>query len=211
MKEQNTQLDDLFHLISRFIIVFPIVIVIFAVFLKFNSGKSQQMGFLKYESTPTPTKAQNLLDSLKDNKTATPSAKYNLTGPLVCTFSTNDSTINAYIKDKKISLTVKKENEVQNFLLNGDCLYIWKEGIYSGEKICGISDKIGIFEGLLSSGIVDFNFLVKGLTQILNITASEKSDYLVDSALNSCRTELIPTSVQFELPRNVLFKNKEIK
>src|SRR3989338_6111632 len=115
MKEQNTQLDDFFHLISRFIIVFPIVIVIFTLFLKFNSGKSQQKGFLKYELTPTPTKNQNIFDSLKNERKATPSAKFNLTGPLVCTFSTNDSTINAYIKDKKISLTVKKENEAQNF------------------------------------------------------------------------------------------------
>lgn len=210
MKEQNGQLDDFFHLISRFIIIFPIVIVIFAVFLKFNYGKSQQKDFLKYEITPTPTKAQNLLDSLRDNKKATPSAKFNLIGPLNCSFASGKTQVKAFIKEKRISLIVENESETENYLLNGDCIYNWESGSYSGEKICGISGKLNMLEELLSSGLVDLNFLISGFNQILNTTSTDKIN-LVESALNSCKSEPIPTSVKFEIPRSVLFRNKEIK
>ena len=45
MKEHNKQLDDFFHGISRIIIVFPIIVVILAIFLKLTNNVSQQKGF----------------------------------------------------------------------------------------------------------------------------------------------------------------------
>ena len=140
MKEQNSQLDDVFHIVSRFTIILPIVIVIVAIILKYSGGGSQQKNFKEFNLTPTPSKSQNFL--------ASPPARFNLTGPLTCSFSNDSSAVNAYVKDKKIFIQIDEKNILSNYLLSGDCVYIWKKGIYSGEKICGLSQQIAIAEGL---------------------------------------------------------------
>lgn len=211
MKEQSKQFDEIFHFFSRFTIIFPIVIVIIAIFLKLTSGNSQQKSFKEYSLTPTTTKSQNLQDSLSISEKSTPSARFNLTGPLSCSFSTKSSVIKAYIKDKKIFITMDKKNVVNNYLLNGDCAYIWKNGIYSGEKICGISQQVSIVEGLLSSGFIDPNLIFSGLGKVFELPDIGGSQDVLKSAMSSCKNEEIPNSVQFEIPRNVLFKNKILK
>jgi len=211
MKDQQQSLDNLFHITSRFIIVLPIVIIIFGIILKLSSGSSQQKSFLEYNLTPTPIKSQNFLDSLNVLKKSSASARFNLTGPLSCPFSTETAAVNAYIKDKKIFIQMGEKNVVNNYLLNGDCVYIWKSGFYSGEKICGISQQVGIVESLLSSGFLDPNLIFSGLGQVFNLPNIGGSQDVLKSALSSCKNEEIPNSVQFEIPRNVLFKNKILK
>ena len=203
MKEQNRQLDDVFHIASRFVIIFPIVIVIVALFLKYSGGGSQQKSFKEYSLIPTPTKSQNFL--------ASPSARFNLKGPLTCSFSKESVTANAYVKDKKILIQIAEKNTSSNYLLSGDCVYIWKSGVYSGEKICGISQQVGIVEGLLSSGFLDSNMIFESLGKVFTLPDVGGSQAVLKSAMSSCRNEEIPNSVQFEIPKNVLFKNKALK
>ena len=203
MKEQNSQLDDVFHIVSRFTIILPIVIVIVAIILKYSGGGSQQKNFKEFNLTPTPSKSQNFL--------ASPPARFNLTGPLTCSFSNDSSAVNAYVKDKKIFIQIDEKNILSNYLLSGDCVYIWKKGIYSGEKICGLSQQIAVAEGLLSSGLFDPNAILTSMSQLLNISPAGKSEGALKSALNACKNESIPSSVQFEIPNNVLFRNKVIK
>ena len=203
MKEQSKQLDDIFHLVSRFTIIFPIVIVIVALFLKYSGGSPQQKNFKEYSLIPTPTKSQNFL--------ASPSARFNLTGPLSCFFSKESATVNAYVKDKKIFIQMGEKNVLSNYLLSGDCVNIWKSGVYSGEKICGISQQVGIVEGLLSSGFLDSNMIFESLGKVFALPDVGGSQDVLKSAMSSCRNEEIPNSVQFEIQRNVLFKNKNLK
>src|SRR3989344_2614862 len=202
MKEQSKQLDDIFHLVSRFTIIFPIVIVIVALFLKYSGGSPQQKNFKEYSLIPTPTKSQNFL--------ASPSARFNLTGPLSCSFSKESLAVNAYVKDKKIFIQMGEKNVLSNYLLSGDCVYIWKSGVYSGEKICGISQQVGIVEGLLSSGFLDSNMIFESLGKVFALPDVGGSQDVLKSAMSSCRNEEIPNSVQFEIPRNLLFKNKNL-
>src|SRR3989344_805870 len=211
MKDQNSQLDDVFHIVSRLTIIFPIVIVIVAIFLKYSGGSFRQKSFKEYSLTPTPSKSQNLLDSLNVNKKSSPAARFNLTGPLTCSFSNDSTAVNAYVKDKKILIQIDEKNVLSNYLLSGDCVHIWKKGIYSGEKICGLSQQIAIAEGLLSSGLFDPNAILTSMSQLLNISPAGKSEGALKSALNACKNESIPSSVQFEIPNNVLFRNKIIK
>ncbi|OGK23647.1 hypothetical protein A3A46_02185 [Candidatus Roizmanbacteria bacterium RIFCSPLOWO2_01_FULL_37_13] len=214
MKSQNKQFDDAFHIVSRLTIILPIVIIIFGIALKLSGGSSQQKSFLEYSLTPTPTRPQNFLDNLSISKKSTASAKFSLTGPLNCFFETDAATISAYIKDKKIYIETNGEKEVQNYLLSGDCIYIWSKGNYSGEKICGISQQVGIIEGLLTSNLLDSSFLDGTLNQILPNFPIGKSKDILSSVLNSCKKESAnwrTNSILFDIPKNVLFKNRAIK
>lgn len=211
MTYQYKQLDDFFHTVSRFIIIIPIILVVVAIFLKLVNDGSQQKGFKEYSLLPTPTESQNLLDSLNPAKKSTPSAEFNLTGPLSCSFSSGETNTNAYVKDKKIHIKMEEKNIVSNYLLKGDCVYIWKNGNYSGEKICGISQQVAIVDGLLSSGLLDPNLVFGSLGKVFDLPNVGESQDVLKSAMSSCKNEEPPNSVQFEIPKNVLFKNKPVK
>lgn len=214
MTSQNKQLDDTFHIVSRLTIILPIVIIIFGIVLKFSAGSSQQKSSTPLSGIsliPTPTKTQNFLDSLSISKKSTTSAKFRLTGPLNCSFESDAATISAYIQDKKIYIETNREKEVQYYLLKGDCVYIWSKGNYSGEKICGISQQIAIIDGLLTSNLIDSTLLDGTINQILPNFSIGKSNDILSSVLNSCKKEEIPGSILFDIPKNILFKNKELK
>ena len=211
MKNQQQNLDNYFYIASRFIIVVPIVVVIFGILLKLTGGDSQQKSFKDYNVMLTPSISQNQLDNINSHKKATPSARLNFTGPFNCFFSANSATISAHIKDKKLYLEVDEKKVIQNYLLSGDCFYIWKKASYSGEKICGISQQVAIVEGLLSSGLINPDLIFENLEKVLPISPIGKSQEALKSALSSCNNAEIPSSVQLEIPKNVLFKNKTLK
>ncbi|OGK10705.1 hypothetical protein A2767_04465 [Candidatus Roizmanbacteria bacterium RIFCSPHIGHO2_01_FULL_35_10] len=210
MKE-NRQLDDFFHSVSRFIIIVPIIIVVVAIFLKLVNGTSRQKGFKEYSLTPTPTKSQNIIDSLNMSKKSSPSAKFNFTGPLVCDFTSDVVNVNAYVKNKRIYIKMDEKNIISNYLLNGDCVYIWKNGTYSGEKVCGISQQVSIFEGLLASGFLDPNMIFGSLGKLFNLPSIGGSQDTLKSAMSTCKNEEVPETIKFDIPKNVLFKNKVLK
>ncbi|OGK43420.1 hypothetical protein A3B40_01410 [Candidatus Roizmanbacteria bacterium RIFCSPLOWO2_01_FULL_37_16] len=207
MKDQNRGFDYFLQTISRATIIIPIIIVVLAILFKLTDAGVQQKSFLEYNLKPTPTQTQ-IRDGLNVFKKATGSAKFNLTGPLHCSFSTDTAVLSADIRDKKIYLKVDEKKEIQNYLLSGDCLYIWKQGSYSGEKICGISKQVAMIEGLLSSNILDPNFIFSNLNRVLPIPSVGKSKNPLSSLLNSCSKGEAPTPSLFEIPKNILFKNK---
>lgn len=209
MKVQNKKLDDFFHTASKLTIVVPIAVILLAIFLKFGRGAPQEKSFLKYSLTPTPTKAKNLFESINRLKQSTSSAKFNLTGPLSCSISADTATMSAYVKDKKIRLSIEEKNNFQNYLLREDCVYIWKSGSYSGEKICGLSQQIGLIESLLSSNLIDPTVIFENLNQVMAVSPTGISSLGLESVLNSCSSRAIQNLTVFDIPKNILFKNKK--
>lgn len=209
MKDQNGQLDDIFHIVSRLTIIVPLIVIIFAIFLKLTGGGAKQKNFIDYKLTTTPTRVKNPLDVLNTSKKSTQSARFNLNGPLNCSFRSDSASVSAFVKEKRIYLKIDEKKEVRNYLLRDDCIYIWRMGSYSGEKICGLSQHVGMLENLLSTNFIDPSFIFGSLDQVLTIPSIGKSKDVLKTVLNSCKAEAIPASVQFEVPKNVLFKNKQ--
>ena len=168
--------DSFFHFTSKLIIIIPLIVIITSFFLRFNQRK--ELNFRKVFPTLTiiPTKT-------------TSSFNFNLNGPLICKTQKKDSSISAYIKDKKIFAVQQGDNEVDYFLLRDDCFYWWKKGVYSGEMICGVGS---YFDQLLQLALVQIN----------NLNLYSLSD--------SCRKEEIKDDKIFEIPSEILFKNTKL-
>ncbi len=211
MAGQNKQLDDIFHTVSRYIVILPAILIVVAIFFKLTGNNSSQLGVREYAPSITPSAMNNILGNLNNSKEASPAVKFNLTGPLTCSFATKDDKVDAYIKDKKILIKREEENIVKNYLLNGDCGYIWKQGTYSGEKICGISQQVAIVDGLLSSGFLDPNTIFENLGKMLNLPTTNNSQDTLKLALSSCKNETVPNLIKLDVPKNVLFKNSTLK
>lgn len=117
--------------------------------------------------------------------------KFDLKGPIVCE--------SLFIQDKKVFL----KNKSTNYLLNGDCLYIWDEGKTSGERKCSLSSYISMAENYL--GIFDIeniinNNLVKDFIKDKDIDLKEITQ--------SCQRKAIKDNSIFNIPERVLFKLK---
>lgn len=181
-------MDDFFHIISRLVIVVPILIIIVGIMTKFNRQtvvSPQKIVVLPTVSvSPNPTVAQ-----------------IDLTGPWSCKFSSATATVSAFIKDKKIVAKIQNNEQTNNFIINGDCLYSYTQGAYSGEKVCGISTYLNLFN-VLPLNMLD-NAQLKNLGKNLPLNIDD-----LKKGLNSCKKESIKDESVFEVPKNVLFKNK---
>ena len=175
-------MDDFFSFVSKAVIVIPIFILIITLFLKFNQPKmgltNQKTGLVNQTATTIPI--------LKNN-----SFKFNLQGPIVCD--------NLFIKNKKILF----KNETTNYLLNGDCLYIWETGKITGEKKCNLSNYVNMAEnylGFLSIDDLINNDLIKDKIKNKDIDLAK--------VVKSCKKGKIRDEMIFEIPSKIIFEVK---
>lgn len=171
-------LDTFFSFVSKAVIIIPIFVLIISLFLKINTPKNSAS--LLSPATPTTI-------PIVQNSTF----KFDLKGPIVCD--------TLFIQDKKIFF----KNKLTNYLLKDDCFYIWETGKFNGERKCNLSNYINMAENYLGffniNDLVDNN-LVKNFIKNKNIN--------VESVVKSCKREVIKDKNIFEIPRQVLFKNK---
>ena len=190
--------DKLLNFVSRFVIIIPLIIIILALIFK-----SQKQEFKKENINITPT--------IPIKNTQLDFKKINLNGEYTCSFKTKEATQTAYIKNKKIFVESlnKIKNETDYFIFSGDCLYNWDKGEYSGEKFCGLSKYISTAEKLLSVGFIDVDTILKSVKEVSKGTGAKNED--IDLKNLTCKEGINQKKDLFNIPLNVLFKNKEVK
>lgn len=124
----------------------------------------------------------------------TPKLNLDLNGPLICQYTSKQSTISALIKNKSVFATKIMGKQETDYLLKGDCLYFWKKGQYSGEKICGLSSYLTLIN-------------IKPQFDLSSLPLGSHSAE-IQNVIKSCKKKEIKDENIFELPKNVLFKNK---
>lgn len=199
MDANDHPLDDFFHIASRILFIIPVIVILIALLTKFSFAPSET----KQEQKVTifPTKPIEVQES-------SASAKINLQGPFRCQFVSPDASASAFIKERKVYITVNRKGTDQNVLLNGDCVYMWGKTGFNGEKVCGISSYISLGESLLSLNIISPESLFEQFGSLL--PAGEIPNIDISSVLNSCKKEEIKDDTLFTIPKNILFKNKEV-
>ena len=176
-------MDDFFSFVSKAVIIIPIFILIISLFLRFNQPKivliNQKTGLVNQTPTKIPITKKN-------------DFKFNLQGPIVCD--------NLFIKNKKILL----KNKTINYLLNGDCLYIWETGKISGEKKCQLTNYVNMAENYL--GLLSVDDLINN-----NLIQDKIKDKNIDLAkiIKSCKREEIKDDYIFKMPTQVVFNDKK--
>ncbi len=186
--------DNFFTQFSKIIFIFPIIIFILGIAVKYSSNKN--FSVINLSLSPTVVK---ILPSLSQKPIR---EKNNLIGPWVCQYQTKEASISAFIQNKKILVKTIDKNEVKNFLISDDCLYLWQEKSYTGERLCGIGRYLNLFES-----IPFFNF--DTLFQRSEFSNQFGKNFDFDNLLNSCQKKEIKEEL-FLTPKNVIFKNLSI-
>ncbi len=195
---KNDSLLEIFSILSKAIIIIPVIVVLLALFFRFNKKPRQN---LRYFSPPSPTitpKPTNVFNPIK----------FNLKGPIVCQGEINGASASAFIKDKKIRIIFQNKGDRENILVSGDCFYNWDEGEFSGQKMCGLSPVLSIVETMASFGGLNFELLFNQLKNlgVSNKVASDQAK--VNQLVKTCREEKIDERL-FKIPTNILFKNRQ--
>lgn len=186
--------------ISKATIIIPLVVLMVGTIFVFKNKIADQKTLITNQeqvtlptsiSTPKPTSQSEI--------------KLDLKGPYVCDYSSPSATISAKIKDKNISVKKADGKTTSNYLLKGDCLYMWDNNI-SGKIMCGMSQYITMFDTLSGMGIMNIGNILKNLPQIGNAKNLSLQETDVNELFKTCRKEEIKNSV-FEIPKQVTFNN----
>ncbi len=192
-------LYEFFHRFSRILVIIPIVILIFGLIVKLNQNKPQNLSYPEKQIL-SPTIIPNTTISTID---------LNLKGPFICNFSSKEASISGYIKDSKLYGQIKKQTETTNIILNDDCIYFWKELFFTGEKLCGLKPYISMIGNLSLIHLIENNSsLFGGFLSYQSFIPVKAVD--IQSLVHSCKQKEIKNGKIFELPKNILFKNKEM-
>lgn|GEM_PF-3597464 len=191
---KNDRLLTTFHYLSYGVIILPIIIILAAVVSKF------------YQK-PRPTTSSKIVSPkinppISIQPTITPAAQVRIdfAGPWHC----QKDGVEISVKNRNIYASTSTDN----YLLQGDCLYIWGHKQYTGEKICGLSPYLSVLESIGQVGLINQQTLLKTASDLLGAdqVASQADSFF--NVLSSCQKQSVQDSV-FQLPRQVLFKNKE--
>lgn len=185
--------DKTLFYVSRIVIVVPIVIILATFFLKVLKKDYSSVPTV-ISPTPISSSQPSYLDALK---------KIDLNGSYICHSDTGSATQSAYLQAKKLYVENQKLNQIKYYLYKDDCLYLWEKNIYSGQKICGLSAYINLLQ------IVPVQSLVNPQTASDYLQSIGISD--INGLINSCKKREIKDTAIFEIPRNILFKNKQLK
>lgn len=197
--KQSKFLDEFFYYSSKVILSIPIIIVILGLVVKFNQKKEQNSDYKSKKIISTPIISPKLTAVPKPVKE---NSSFNLQGPLVCRYSSNEASISAYIKNKNIFVKINKKDKGENFLVSGDCLYSWKDNQYTGEKICGIGQYISLVSSL---PFIDPSLVLNGELLLDKSELPIKKEEF-DHLASFCKKEKINDEI-FKPPLAIIFKN----
>ncbi len=185
--------------ISRFVIFLPIIVLILAFFI---NSSSQKATFLAEQVTPTIISQDVIVK--KKQSTAKTNMKLDLNGPYRCVYK--DKTIDAdiSIKNKNVYAVYKTKNTTATAVLKGDCAYNWEQNKLTGEKMCGISQYISIFEMLSSWNIMSFDSLSSMISEAQPGMSIDSS--VMSNIAESCKKEEVNDSL-FVVPTTISFSD----
>lgn len=198
---EDDSLYEIFHILSRIIAVFAIIILIIGLIIRFNQNKPTIQSFITNQK---PTIAIPSEKSITET-ISTSAAELNLKGPFVCNFSSPGATVSAFVKDNNAYGQFKEQSKTSSILLKGDCIYSWANSSIEGEKLCGLFPYISIFG---QTPLVN----LLGNNQVLSLVGRfGLNQSMIPSILDSCKKEEIKDESVFNLPKNVIFKESKTK
>lgn len=197
-EKHHDTIHAFFHNFSRLIMLIPVVIVVIALLLKISKTDSSVVEKATPSNAITATTAP-----LMENKNI-----INLQGPSVCLYKSKEASWSAIIQNRMIWARSVEQMKTTDYILNGDCLYSWEKNKYTGEKICGIGQMLSIGESLFNSGLMNEDMFDSMLGKVkINIPLIPQYKD-IQKIISSCRPGKTVPRIQFDLPKQVLFKSK---
>ncbi len=173
---------------------FMVVAVLITAFLKFTAPRPEPIPVKQTVMTPTPAiSRQPTLAKLQTT----------LNGPLTCEYASSEASISAVVLDRKVAVSVQEATVASHLVLNGDCVYKWKQNEFAGTKSCNMGKVIQAVEMLSIFGGLDLGTILKTLPPDSQSKILSNTEF-VNNVIASCVKEASNSAV-FNVPTNVVF------
>lgn len=181
--------------VARATLIIPIMVMVIgvALYLTKNIEKTRVKGV---ESTISKTVPTQIPAKAK-------ASGIDLKGPTTCSFTSPDITASMKIKDNSILVNVTQKKDTSQYLLNGDCLYLW-ENTSAGNKVCGVGQYLAIFHTLSSAGLVDISTVFSSLETYGLKKEGLPSVEVISGLMESCKAGEVAQDT-FAVPSNIIF------
>lgn len=185
------------HHISRLIIAIPIAILVLVVYIKMAFPNQLAMatsasGSFYQKPLPTPKKLDKTSDFVS----------FDIIKPRTCEYKNKELVTKVYIQNNTISASLTQEDGIKRLLLLDDCLYIWQEGKFSGQQICGMNQYIKLFHTY--SPLLSPNAMMSMVPGFESMGGSGSKDIL-SNIMSSC-VDGIGDEHKFILPNDIQFE-----
>lgn len=178
--------------VGRMVIIISSVILVTSLFF-FSKEKIKGTQIFKPTVIPTPI--------VNTSPTVT-SQKFDLKGPLKCLYSADSATISAQLKDKKALVVRREKTLTTNYLVSGDCFYMWSSA--QGKKYCNISQYVSILDTLSNIGLLDAGSVLGNLSKFGVTKSNLPSEDFIAAVTKTCKKEEVADTV-FAVPSSVTF------
>ena len=192
-------LHNFFYTLSRIILIAPFVIIFGALAIRyqvFNSSNEPQpesrIASKKKQQTETSTTSLNTVQK----------KGLDVKNDFICSFFDKEASVSAFKKENNIFIRNKNAKETSNYLVNGDCLFQWKEGSSAGKKTCNIGQYVSIAQTLYSTGLIDIDTLINYIPKDVSV-ASQSAIPLakIKQVIQSCVNREVKEKGKFEIPK----------
>lgn len=194
-------LHDFFHVASRILLIAPFVIIFAALTIRYQVFNSN--------NEPLP---ENRIASKKIQKTEISSATLNtaqkkgfdIKNDFTCSFFDKEASTSAFKKENNILIRNKTSKETSNYLVNGDCLFQWKEGTSTGKKTCNIGQYVSIAQTLYSTGLIDIDTLMNYIPKDVSVASQSAVPIAkIKKIIQSCVNKKVEDVKMFEVPKKM--------
>jgi hypothetical protein len=199
--ESSSSVDTVMQMLSKKIIFIPLLILAAALFFKFTPGTStlsskQTVPILE----PTPTFA--IPTSAPQKEKQDTKVDLDLKGPWDCNYKDSTSSAVLQIKDSKAYAQFQTSKKTMQIVLNDDCIYNWQSGNNKGEKTCGMSTYLGMYQLMAQWGGINLSTLLSLVPYAEQ--SSDISTETITSLIDTCKKQEVPEN-SFTVPKNVTF------
>ena len=187
----KSAVDTFFRIVSKVVIIFPILVIVAAFFLW----------------SPTQKKADNAISPIPEVLSPTQKpTQIDINGSYACAFKTEkNATIEAYIKHKSLFVQTAALKKTTYVLFQKDCLYEWQKNVLQGQMTCGLSQYVSLFESMSKMGLASPDSYLSTFLGKTGSIKDEKGNTL--SLEKACQKKQINDEL-FQVPRAVQFIKK---
>jgi hypothetical protein len=177
----------------------PVVILLTAFYFKYSTPDK-----MVQNSSLTPIISPAKLSTSKLNN-EDKVIKIDLKGSYKCEYNDNNKSVNAYIKNKHIYVEFTTNKITDIALVSGDCGYKWQKGTFKGNKMCGVSQVMNMYESVSSLPFIGSEVLFSMLGSV-NSSVTLSQEELKDIA-KTCKSQTVSDTI-FVIPANISFQDK---
>lgn len=205
--KRDKKIETFFRYVSRWIIIGPIILFVSALLIHQFSGANSKTIQINNKVIRAKINAKYAPQSkpppLKSSQKA---QKIDINGSYLC----QTASASAIILNKKIRAEIKEPGTLGNVLFDGDCIYMWQEGLKSGSKSCGLAQYVSLYETIGGSISLDTVLPLMNSfdTSPLPSQSKESKNNAMTEFINSCQPMTITDADAFALPPEVKFSEQ---